>query len=245
MMKKFEANNVSYKKENQILNDFSFSFDKPLIGILTDQQDENTSVLKILAGLIEPEEGSIRLEGENVYTSFNKKEKAIRKQIGFVFQHGGLLSNLTILENFLVPYDFHFPEKSLKEKMEKITGLMDSFELSGGILSERPAKLTLSMRKALLFIRTYLIEPKIIFYDDPFMNCPSQIKKSILNQILKLREEQTIQIFCDSIDAHLYELADTVILLKQGELISSATFKELKNSDSDFVNSLTSKILEG
>lgn len=242
-MQKLEANNVFYKKENQILNDFSFSFDKQLYGILSDQQEENSNVLKVLAGLVEPNQGNILLDGKNVFTSFQKKERAIRKQIGFVFQHGGLLSNLSVLENLLVPYDFHFPEISFEEKKEKISGFLEIFELPGKLLAERPAKLTISTQKALLFIRTYLTEPKIIFYEDPFMNCSLHIKKSILQLILKLKEEKIIQIFCESIDEQLYELADTVIVLQQGKLYSSNTFKELKKSNSDFVTGLISKLL--
>ncbi|MCK9211583.1 MAG: ATP-binding cassette domain-containing protein [Ignavibacteriaceae bacterium] len=242
-MQKLEANNVFYKKENQILSDFSFSFDEHLYGILSDQQEENSNVLKVLAGLREPDQGNILLDGKNVYTTFQKKERAIRKQIGFVFQYGGLLSNLSVLENLLVPYDFHFPEISLGEKKGKISGFMALFGLSEKILNERPAKLTISARKALLFIRTYLTEPKIIFYDDPFINCNLQIKKTILQLILKLKEKQIIQIFCESIDEQLYELADKVILLQQGKLYSSNTFKEFKKSNSEFVTGLISKLL--
>ncbi|MCK9426000.1 MAG: ATP-binding cassette domain-containing protein [Ignavibacteriaceae bacterium] len=242
-MQKLEANNVSYNKENQILNDFSFSFDQQLYGILSDQSEENTNVLKVLAGLLEPNGGKVLLDGKNVFTSFQKKERTIRKQIGFVFQYGGLLSNINVLENLLVPYDFHFPEISFEEKKKKIARLMEIFELPGKILTERPAKLTISTRKALLFIRTYLTEPKIIFYDDPFMNCSFQIKRTILQMILKLKEENIIQIFCESIDAQLYELADTVIFLQQGTLYSSNTFNEFKKSKSDFVTGLISKLL--
>ncbi|OIO23795.1 MAG: hypothetical protein COZ80_12180 [Ignavibacteria bacterium CG_4_8_14_3_um_filter_37_9] len=243
MMQKLEANKVFYKKETQLLKDFSFSFGGQLYGILSDQPEENSNVLKVLAGLIQPDKGKILLGGENVYTSFQKKERAVRKQIGFVFQHGGLLSNLNVLENLLVPYDFHFPEISLDRKKEKISGLMDFFGLPVKILTERPAKLTISTQKALLFIRTYLTEPKIIFYDDPFMNCSLEIKKSIFKLILKLKEEKIIQIFSESVDVQLYELADMVILLQQGAYYSSDTFKVLKKSNADFVTGLISKLL--
>ncbi|MFA4923836.1 MAG: ATP-binding cassette domain-containing protein [Ignavibacteriaceae bacterium] len=237
-MQKLEVNNVFYKKENQILNDFSFSFDEKLYGILSDQPEDNSNVLKVLAGLLEPYQGNILLDGKNVFTSFQKKERAVRKQIGFVFQHGGLLSNLSVLENLLVPYDFHYPEISLEEKKEKISGFMEIFGLRGKILTERPAKLTISTQKALLFIRTYLTEPKIIFYDDPFMNCSLQVKKPVLSFILKLREEKTVQIFCESVDTQLYEMADEVMLLQKGALLASALLKELKHTNADFINRL-------
>lgn len=243
-MKKFEANNVHLKMENEILHDFSFHFDDGLYGILTDQPEETPTILKVLAGLLEPDAGRIMLNGKNVYTSFRKKEIAIRKQIGFVFQHGALLSNLTVLENLLVPYDFHFPEISLKEKMGKISDFLKIFELPEKVLEARPAKLTISTQKGLLFIRTYLLEPEIIFYDDPFINCSLQIKKAIYQFIMKLKSEETIQIFSDSIDTQLYEWADSVLLLKQGELFRSETFQELKTSDSTIVNGLISKFLE-
>lgn len=242
MMEKLEAQHVCYKKENPILSDFSFTFEKPLYGIISNRAEENSNVLKILAGLLNPDSGSVLLDGRNVFTSFQKRERMIRKKIGFVFQSGGLLSNLNVLENLLVPYDFHFPGVSLDQKMEKIINYLNGFGLSESILSERPARLTLSIRKTLLFIRTYIVEPKIIFYDDPLMNCSQQVKRSIFEMILKLKEEKTIQIFCETVDAQMYELADEVILIKEGELYSSTSFDELKNAHSDFITGLILKL---
>lgn len=242
MIPKLQALNISYKKENQILKDFSFPFEPGLYGIISDRPEENSNVLKIFAGLVGPDNGSVELDGSNVFTSFHQKERAIRKQIGFVFQSGGLLSNLNVLENLLVPYDFHFPDLAHDLKMEKIKSYMEEFGLSESILKERPAKLTISIRKALLFIRTYITEPKIIIYDDPCMNCGQHVKKIVLKKIMNLREENIIQIFCESVNVHLYEMTDKVILLKEGELFSSTTFKEMKNSNSDFVTSLISKL---
>lgn len=244
MIQKLTARNVCYQKEYPILKDFTFTFETGLYGIISDQPEENSSVLKVLAGLLKPGEGIVQLNGRNVFTSFQKKERDVRKQIGFVFQSGGLLSNLNVLENFLVPYDFHCPEVSLEEKMEKITGYFKTFGLSENILSERPAKLTISIRKALLLIRTYITEPKIIFYDDPYMNCSQHVRRSIFEQVMKLRDAQVIQIFCETVDARLYELADKVLLLKEGELNSSSSFNELKNSNSDFVTGLISKLFD-
>ena len=216
-----------------------------MYGIITDQPEQNSHILKLFAGLLEPDEGSLLFDGKDISSSFQTKQRAIRKQIGFVFQTGGLLSNLNVLENFLVPYDFHYPEISFDEKKEKIVYFMEAFKLSENILSERPAKLTISTRKALLFIRTYLTEPKIIFYDEPFIDCSLQIKKTMLDLMLKSNEKNVIQIFCSSVDAQLHELADVVLILKQGELISSAPFYDLKNSHSDFVTGLISNLLEG
>jgi ABC-type transporter Mla maintaining outer membrane lipid asymmetry ATPase subunit MlaF len=242
MMQKLEAQHVCYKKENPILSDFSFTFEKPLYGIISNRNEENSNILKILAGLLNPDSGSVLLDGRNVFTSFQKKERVIRKQIGFVFQSGGLLSNLNVLENLLVPYDFHFPDVSREEKLEKILIYLNGFGLSESILSERPAKLTISVRKALLFIRTYIVDPKIIFYDDPLMNCSQQVQRSIFEMILKLKEEKTIQIFCETVDAQMYKLADEVILFNEGEIYSSSSFSELKNSNSDYVTSLILKL---
>ena len=242
MMEKLEAQHVCYQNENPILSDFSFVFEKPLYGIISNRTEENSNVLKILAGLLNPDSGSVLLGGRNVFTSFQKRERVVRKQIGFVFQAGGLLSNLTVLENLLVPYDFHFPDVSLEEKREKILIYLNGFGLSESILSERPAKLTLSIRKALLFIRTYIVEPKIIFYDDPIMNCSHQVQRSIFEMILKLKEEKIIQIFCETVDAQMYALADEVLLIKDSKLYSSTSFSELKNSNSDFVTGLILKL---
>lgn len=243
-MQKLEAHNVFYKKEKFILNDFSFSFENKLYGIISDQPEENSGVLKVFAGLLDPERGNILLNGRNVFTSFQKNERAVRKQIGFVFQRGGLLSNLNVLENLLVPYDFHFPDLSHEEKMEKIVSHLKFFNLDENILSERPAKVSISIRKALLFIRTYLTEPNVIFYDDPYMNCTQHVKKSIIEMIFKLKEEHVIQIFSESIDCSLYELADNVLIIKDGGLHASGSFSELKNSNAGFAPCLISHLFE-
>lgn len=242
MIPKYQALNINYKKDNQILNDFSYVFEPYLYGLISDRPEENTNVLKILAGLVGPDNGSVTLDGKNVFTSFQEKERALRKQIGYVFQSGGLLSNLNVLENLLVPYDFHFPDVSHEEKMGKIMSYFTEFGISENILKERPAKLTISVRKALLFIRTYITEPKIIIYDDPCMNCGQHLKKTVLKQMMKLREENIIQIFCESVNVHMYEITDKIILLKEGRLFSSSTFKEMKSSSSDFVTNLISKL---
>jgi len=227
-MQTLRAHNVSFEKENAILKNFSFTFDQQLYGILSDQPTENSTILKVLAGLLKPSAGTIEVDGKNVFTSFQKRERTIRKQIGFVFQSGGLLSNLSVQENLLLPFDFHFSDVPIQEKLKKILSYFEMFGLSEKILGERPAKLTISMRKALLFIRTYLTEPKIIFYDDPCMNCSHQVKKSVFEMIIKLKNAKTVQVFSESVDLHLYGLAEKVLLLKEGELHAAATLNELK-----------------
>jgi len=243
-MKKLEAQNISLTTRIPVLTNFSYSFEKGIYGILTDQPGENSNLLKVLAGLLEPAAGSVTLEGKNVFTSFDKSERVVRKEIGFVFQLGGLLANLSIMENLLLPFDFHFPEIPLEEKKERINLMLHSFALKEEILNHRPASLTVSVRKALLFVRMLLVEPTIIFYDNPFMNCTLQLKNILMELILTQREKNCLQIFSDCTDTKLLGIAGRILVFKSGVLYMTGTLDELKATGDDFIHDLISNLYD-
>ncbi len=240
-----QVNNLTHTLDSDlILNNFSYKFiTGQLTGILSPIEEHVPELLKIICGITEPQKGSVFIEGVDIFNGAAELIKATRKKVSFVFNRGGLLSNLSILENLLLPLDYHFPEETRDSKLEKIKFLFDHFELKLGLLSERPAKLHGQLIKLMLLIRAFLPNPTIILYDNPLADLEFSFKKKIIHHIAELQQKQITQIFVSTSDV-LFEISDCNLVIKSGNLVEFGTWDTLIMSNLSITKSIIREYLE-
>lgn len=231
-MARLKLTDVSILNEHwPVIPKISLDFDEnKTLGILTPTSEDMSYFMKVLAGIYEPDAGTITINDININRTADSEFRQIRSKISFVFQRGGLLANLSVLENILLPTEFHFPDCNKEKKIERVHELFDLFEINSKLLKERPFKLQSQMTKLVTLVRSFLLEPEIIVYDKPLLDLDLTRKKNVINHIIKLREQgKTTQIFTESNDI-LFGIADRNIVIAQGNLIETGTWEDLISS---------------
>lgn len=228
-MNEIKLNTLEYSVGNwRLIQNFSYQFVNPgIFGILAPVEDQVSYLLKIIGGIIEPDSGTVTINATDIHHGSENEIKEIRKSLSFVFARGGILSNLSIIENLLLPLDFHFPEQSRDVKVELIKEFFARFTISEKFLTERPAGLHPQMAKMLLLIRAFLLKPKIILYDNPLSDLELRYKKLVLLYMLELQKQQEVtQLFVSTSDS-LFEIADYNLVFSNGNLIQEGSWDEL------------------
>lgn len=205
--------NVSLTADGEIIcRNLSYAFPaRRLIAIKSERDNVVRALLKLMSGILQPESGEVIFEGKNLYDLKGEEAKSSFRKIGYIFRIGGLISNLNIRENLLLPFDNYYPEISRENKIEKIMELFSEFSLNEKILDQRPAEITIQTNKLLLFIRTYLYDPSLIFYEDPAMILDPKKMLVIVQRMTDMRDEKNYsQFFFDSSEDLMFGIADEI-----------------------------------
>lgn len=131
--------------------------------------------LKLISGVIHPDQGEVLLMDSNLMTCTEARYTELRKNISYAYQHGVMLSNLTIMENLLMPLNLHFPHLSKDDKIDFIQRFTEKAGLSL-LLSRRPVELQFTEKKLFGIIRSLIIEPACLILDEPFQHLEQEDK---------------------------------------------------------------------
>ncbi len=228
--------------EKNVLEDISFSLRENEILVILGQSGCGKSTLfKNLLGLTFPTTGKIFLDGGELKPNDKNFIKEYYKRIGVLFQSSALLNSLNIYENLKLPLD---ENTNLDEDLKKIivelklkwvglenTDFLTPSELSGG------------MKKRAALARALMLDPKILFFDEPHSGLDPIISFEINNLILKIRSVFKISLIVITHDVgSAFFLADNILMLKNGKIHFLGTKEEFENQTrydeylNDFVN---------
>ncbi len=172
-----------------------------------------TTLLYTLAGLEQPESGTVEFEGRRLYTGSSAAQARLRNEkMGFVFQGYFLLPELTALENVLLPAMIgrKATERSAEESLAAV-GLGDR-------LHHLPAELSGGEQQRVAIARALTNSPDIIFADEPTGNLDSKTGDEIIDLLLNLVREQKKTLLVVTHDARLAARGDRQLHIKDGVL---------------------------
>lgn len=177
-----------------------------------------TSLINLLGGLDNPTAGQIYFDGtEFTNISVKQKNEIRKKQIGFIFQSGALLSNMTAFENV---------ELALRivgfEKKERKKRVMECLELVG--LKKRmnhfPYELSGGEVQRVAIARAISHRPKIIFADEPTAALDTNRGLQVVKTFKDMVEQQGVTVLMTTHDPNMMEIAHCVYTLQDGELVN-------------------------
>ncbi len=172
-----------------------------------------TTLLYTLAGLEQPEQGSVHIAGTNLYGMGRKAQAAFRnKSIGYVFQNYHLLPELTAVENVAVPgaiAGVNRTEAALVA-LERV-GLKDRAE-------HLPAELSGGEQQRVAIARAIVNEPAVLFADEPTGNLDSATSKEIMKILLELADEKQVTLIVVTHDQSLAGVGDRTLVIKDGKV---------------------------
>ncbi|HNB20526.1 MAG TPA: ATP-binding cassette domain-containing protein [Agitococcus sp.] len=193
-----------------------------------------TTTLRFIGGQLHPDEGQVLVDGQNVPDMSRKELFMARAKMGMLFQSGALFSDLSVYENVAFPLRAHtqLPEKLIREivlmKLEAV-GLRGAIDLM-------PNELSGGMQRRAALARAIALDPDLIMYDEPFAGQDPMVKGVLVTLIRTLREALGLTTIIVSHDVpETLHIADYIYIIANKGIIGQGTPKELKQSDSPFV----------
>lgn len=188
-----------------------------------------TTLLKLIAGELTPQIGTVLIEEQNVHKLPRKKLHQLRKKIGVLFQSGALFTNLNVFEN--VAFALREHTKLSNELISHI--VLMKLEAVGlrGARHLMPEELSGGMARRVAMARALAFDPTLMLYDEPFTG-QDPISMGVLVNLIKTLNEtlKTTSIVVSHDVAETLSIADYVYLINQGRVIAKGTPEELQNS---------------
>ncbi len=177
-----------------------------------------STLLNMLAGLEKPTKGSIVIAGEHMETkNEGQLVKFRREHIGFIFQSFNLLSTLNAIENVALPLTFQGVDK--KKRLEVASKMLDLVGL-GKHKKHRPTQMSGGQQQRVGIARALVVDPEIIFADEPTGNLDSNTSREVMELIKKIVREKNQTLVMVTHDDHLAGFADRIFRISDGKIIS-------------------------
>jgi phospholipid/cholesterol/gamma-HCH transport system ATP-binding protein len=214
-----------------------------LVAITGPSGSGKSTLLKIAAGLLQPDTGSVTIEGIDIFNTSRKTVYELRKQFAFVFQDGALISNLSLYNNLALPLRYHYRLKD-SEIEGRVMAILEEFGL-GNEKELLPAQLSIGQRKLASFARGLIMEPKLIFVDEPVSGIDAITLNKMIDKILPLRDDPDVTVIMVSHNLDFIKSsADYIALLYKNKLFSYGTRDDILKSDDPILQGILSIIVD-
>ncbi len=232
-----EYNNVwkSYG-DNRVLKGISLDIrEGETFFVLGQTGAGKTVMVRLLVGLIRPDSGSVRIDGEDI-TGFSEQEfQRIRQKCGMVFQLPTLFDSMTVFENiaFGLRRLGNLSEEEIGERVKKT---LEDVELDFSICLRLPHELSFGEQKRVGLARTVILSPRYVLYDEPTTGLDPFTADRINELILRLNRKMGATSIVVSHDLlSMNKIADRVGLLYCGEFRFVGPIKDFNRSDDPVV----------
>ena len=217
-----------------------------------------STIIKLVLGLLKPDEGRVLVDGEDI-TEYNEAQMmAVRKKIGMVFQEGALFDSLSVYDN--VAYRLHeqgIPEDEVEPEVRRMLRFVNLEDA----IDKMPAELSGGMRRRVGIARALIGDPKIVLFDEPTAGLDPPTARTICELAMKLRdledvssifvthEMNNLQYLCSEYAVvneegqvvferegeRLCLVNSKVMMMRQGKIIFSGTDENLRRADDAYI----------
>jgi len=202
-------------------------------------------LIKSIQGILQPEEGSITIDGKEVTNLSLSEQEEVTKKMGMLFQGGALFDSLPVWEN--IAFGLLHEKKMKKSEAKKIAlDTLKQVGLAPEVGESYPSEISGGMQKRVGLARAIATKPEIIFFDEPTTGLDPIMADVINDLILKCVKEigaTALTITHDMASAR--KIADKIAMLYKGEIIWSGTIEEMDKTDNEFVKQFVNGHAEG
>jgi len=204
----------------RVVDEISFQArDREILVLLGPSGCGKTTTLKMINRLIDPESGSISIDGKNIR---DQKAEAVRMGIGFVMQHSGLFPHYTVSQNIaVVPELLKWDRGITKSKTEE---LMDKLHLPEDLLLRFPKELSGGQQQRVGIARALIANTPVLLMDEPFGALDNITKSDIHADFKSLEELKSKTIVMVTHDVQeAFELGQRICLMDKGKIVQVGT----------------------
>lgn len=199
-----------------------------IIAIIGESGCGKTTLLRSILLLQKPTTGQIEVFGTNVLKTKSKKELlAVQKRWGMMFQSGALFSSLTVLENIIFPVEERAKlYQSFEKEIALVKLLLVGLPLSAA--SKYPSELSGGMIKRVALARALVLDPELLFLDEPSAGLDPAGAAALDELLLTLRDQLNITMLMVTHDLDtLWRVPDRVVFLGERHVLAALPMEEL------------------
>jgi phospholipid/cholesterol/gamma-HCH transport system ATP-binding protein len=219
-----------------VLNGVSLSVRRgETLAVLGRSGTGKSVLLRIIIGLETPDSGSVRIHGQDIAGVDLDRMGAIRKKMGFLFQHAALYDSLTVAGNVAFPLEHHRKDMTRPERRDRVKQLLAEVGMERD-LDKMPSDISGGMQKRVGLARALALDPEILLLDEPTAGLDPISSGEINDLILKLQREHEMASIVVTHDMHSAKtIANRLAILDQGNVVIEGSFQDLQQSDIRFV----------
>jgi len=199
-----------------------------------------STLLRCILGLKKPTSGSIHMLGTDIASASIKEIYAVRKQMGVAFQGGALISSLTVAENIQLPLREH---TELDENTIRIMTRI-KLDMVNMLPAENlmPSELSGGMTKRAALARAIIMDPKLLFFDEPSSGLDPSTAAELDELILLLKSSMrmTIIVVTHELES-TFKIADHIAIIGQGNVLETGTPEQIKASQHPEIQDLLNR----
>ncbi len=201
------------------LKDVSFVMEKgSTTAVVGKSGSGKSTLLNCIGGLERPDKGSITCFGRNILALSTKALSEFQRQcVGFIFQHGNLLSYLSVFENIAFPLTLN--GIAANQRTERVKVLLEKIGLSGAAKA-MPHELSGGEIQRVSAARALAHSPRMLLADEPTASLDSETGKNLVDLMFGIGKEQGCTMIISTHDPEICDLADMTFYLKDGERIA-------------------------
>jgi len=224
-----------------VLHGIDFSVQPGEIRVIMGGSGSGKSTLfRHLLGLQRPISGSVKLFGVDLGNASGRELLDVRKRIGVSFQGGALLTSLTVGENVALPLREH---TRLDESTIRIMSRLKLEVVNlGGFQDLMPSQLSGGMVKRAALARAIVMDPRLLFFDEPSAGLDPVVSAELDELILRLRDalRMTIIVVTHELES-AFKIADTITVLDGGEILMTGTVAAVRASANERIQGLLNR----
>ncbi|HPA02238.1 MAG TPA: ABC transporter ATP-binding protein [Chiayiivirga sp.] len=225
----------------QVLHGVDFSVAPGEIRVVMGGSGSGKStLLRHLIGLQKPRAGTVNLLGTDLARASARELLALRRRIGVSFQGGALFTSMTVGENVALPLREH------TELDENTIRIMSRLKLEvvnlGGFQDLMPSQLSGGMVKRAALARAIVMDPRLMFFDEPSAGLDPVVSAELDELILQLRDamRMTIVVVTHELES-AFKIADTITVLDQGRVLMTGTVDQVRACDNERIQDLLNR----
>jgi phospholipid/cholesterol/gamma-HCH transport system ATP-binding protein len=235
-----EKLNVWFGKRH-VLRDVDFYVNPGEIRVIMGGSGSGKStLLRHLLGLLRPRSGTVRILGTDIRNASSADILKLRRQMGVSFQGGALFTSMTVGENVALPLREH---TDLDENTIRIMSRLKLEVVNlGGFQDLMPSQLSGGMIKRAALARAIVMDPKLLFFDEPSAGLDPVVSAELDELILRLRDalRMTIVVVTHELES-AFKIADTITVLDRGEILLTDTVKKVRSADNERIQDLLNR----
>jgi phospholipid/cholesterol/gamma-HCH transport system ATP-binding protein len=232
---------VAHYGETEILHGIDLRiYEREIMVIMGGSGSGKSTLLRFLLGLHRATRGSIRLLGTNVAEAGAREMAALYRRMGVSFQGGALFTSMTVGENVQMPLREH---TRLDENTMQIMARMKLEMVNlGGFADMMPAQLSGGMIKRAALARAIVMDPKLLFFDEPSAGLDPVVSAELDELILRIRNAMntTIVVVTHDLDS-TFRIADRITVLDQGNILMTGSVEEIRASGNPRIQGLLNR----
>lgn len=235
---------VTHYGERMILKGIDFDVRASEIMVIMGGSGSGKSTLmRHLLALEAATSGSVQVLGQDIGRLGNRARAELSKKIGVAFQSGALFSSLSVGENIQLPLAEH--TKLDAATMEIMTRMKLEVVDLAGFENLMPSELSGGMIKRAALARAIIMDPKILFCDEPSAGLDPVVAASLDDLILRLRDamQMSIVVVTHELES-AFKIADRITVLDQGQILAVGTVDEIRNSNNERIQNILQRRTE-